>query len=66
MQPQTVIEILSALAQAAKTLAPEVERAIQVLTSDDGDQIKAALAALQAAGDDLHDRVHAKLATAEG
>ena len=64
MEPQTVAALISALAQTAKVLAPEVEKAIQILTSDDGNKIRAALAELQTAGDELHNRVHAKLATA--
>ncbi len=61
MTPQTVIALISTLAQTAKALLPEVEKAIQILASNDADEIRAALAELQAAGDALHGSVHAQL-----
>ena len=64
MDPQTVVALIATLAQAAKALAPEIERTIQILTSEDAGQIRAALAELQVAGDALHGSVHAKLAKA--
>lgn len=64
MSPQTVIALISTLAQTAKALLPEVEKAVQILASNDADEIRAALAELQAAGDALHGSVHTKLAQA--
>jgi hypothetical protein len=64
MEPQSVVALITTLAQAAKALAPEVEKALQVLTSSDAGDIRAALAQLQVAGDTLHGQVHAKLAQA--
>ncbi len=64
MDPKTVVALIATLAQAAKALAPEIEKAIRILTSEDADQIRAALAELQAAGDALHGSVHAKLVAA--
>jgi hypothetical protein len=64
MEPRTVVALISTLAQTAQALAPEVEKAIQIMSSHDAGEIRAALAALQAAGDDLHGRVHGKLAQA--
>jgi len=64
MQSQTIVALISTLAQTARVLAPEVEEAIEILTSEDADKIHVALAQLRAAGDALHDRVHAKLALA--
>jgi hypothetical protein len=57
MEPRTVVALISTLAQTAQALAPEVEKAIQIMSSHDAGEIRAALAALQAAGDDLHGRV---------
>ena len=64
MEIQMIIRLIAALAQTAQALAPQVEKALVVLQSHDADQIKAALAELRAAGDALHDRVHAKLGVA--
>ena len=46
------------------TYGPFLETALQILTSNDADEIRAALAELQAAGDALHGSVHAKLVQA--
>lgn len=64
MEPQTIVALISTLAQTVKALAPEVEKAVEILRSKDGNQIRAALAELRVAGDALHDRVHAKLSQA--
>ncbi len=64
MELKTFVTLISTLAQTAKALLPEVGKAVQILTSNDIDEIRTALAELQAAGDALHGRVHAKLAQA--
>jgi hypothetical protein len=64
MNPQTVVALIATLAQAAKALAPEFQKTLQILTSKDADEIRSALAELQAAGNALHGSVHTKLAAA--
>lgn len=66
METQTIISLIAALTEATVALAPEVEKMVAVMKSQDRGEIQSALASLQAAGDALHGRVHDKLARVAG
>lgn len=61
MDPATIIAVINGAAQIARGIAPLVATGKTIFTSNDAEQIKSALADLQAANDVLHDRVQAKL-----
>jgi len=60
----SILALIQAAAQTATALRPLVEQTLTVASSEDADQIKAALAGLQASNDDLHTRLSDKLEAA--
>lgn len=61
MESATIAQVILAAAQLAKSVAPLVEKGVEVFGSDDAAKIKAAADELRAANEGLHARVQAKL-----
>lgn len=61
MDPATILAVINGAAQIARGIGPLIATGTTIFSSNDQEQIKAALADLQAANDVLHDRVQSKL-----
>lgn len=61
MTIEQAIKVAAALADLAESLTPQIKALIFVASSENVEQIKADLARLQDASDELHDEVQAKL-----